>query len=315
MDDYVDKSYCKNVYVQGFTTVVIKDSLNRSIETLHGFFHQGYWLADFLVNIDTFYRSSPDDGIQDFIFQTKEDTDLHLKYYIVARATQTDGNHYSSFNACSENPILLVAHKPTEDFKNSLFQTSFLKQAQLHLKDLCPQSQKFQILGINDALPPQTDRVIFQADINLADDSITTVYHQPIDKSDIPKPTELRKESGENLLTIHPDKKEQSKPAQDQPAPTIKRVKNKGQSAIDLALIARVSGKAIPGETVVYIDHTDSAYFAIATQPLPLMLKTQTTLSPGWYFIKGEFNADNERMMVLVSSAQLCQKEWCLDEE
>ena len=307
----VDKSYCHDGFVQGFTTVSIKDSLNRTAETLHGFFYKGYWLTDFTGKTDVFYRSSPDDGVQDFIFQSGEDKDLHLTYYAVARAVQSDAQHYSAFTLCGETATLIVMHDPISDFKQSLFQSALLKQARAHIQHLCPQTQKLQILGapINTH---NTQQAVFQADIDLSTDEVRLLYHTPIDKNNIPKPTELRHEDGENILTIQPQKLETPVPSQSTKVQTEK-ANNDTQSATDLALIAKINGQT-NGKSVVYVDHMTQDQQAQVTHPTPLLLQVSTALAAGWYLINGTFSHDGENTLVTTSSVKSCQKEWCENE-
>jgi len=313
----LDKSYCKDGMAQGFTTVALKDSLNRTVETLHGFFHQGYWLTNFTGPIEHYVRSSPDEGVQDFIYQTGKDEDLHLSYYLVARAKYMDGQHYSAFYPCSEKPILLVAHEPTTDFKQSLFQSAIVKQAQTHLLQLCPEAKGVQILGTS-LNKLDTDMAMFQADVDFDEESITMNYREPIDKSVIPKPTELRREEGESILTIHPDKKGQIETTygetsqKPQELPT-KRPTNL-QSAIDLSLITQITGTQTKGQVIVYVDHMNENQMAVTTFPQTLLLNGQTALSPGWYIIQGAFTYEGNNTLVQLTSAKPCQKEWCLDE-
>lgn len=315
----VDKSYCHDGLVQGFTTVTLKDSLNRTVETLHGFFHQGYWLTNFVGNINTFYRFSPDEGVQDFIFKSGEDKELHLTYYSIARATQSDGEHYSAFTTCAPETSLLIAHDPITDFKQSLFQSALLKQAQKHQLKLCPETDKIHILGIPQNSHSSQDKV-FQADVDLKNEEISISYHAPIDKNAIPKPSELRHEDGENILTIRPQKQEQitvtygeallTHPSIPQ---TLVPKRKDVQSATDLALTAKIMDNQVSGSVVVYVDRMSEQH-AIVTRPFPLVLQTQTALSPGWYVINGTFTYDGQDNIVQVLSATSCQKEWCEDE-
>ena len=314
----VDKSYCKEGLVSGFTSVILKDSLNRTTETLHGFFHQGYWLTDFTGPINQFYRFSPDDGIQDFIYQTGQDKDLNLTYYLVARATYAQDQHYSAFTQCSENPILLMTHEPTSDFKKSLFQSAVIKAAQTHFLNLCPNAKNLQILAVSDK-KINTDSAVFQADIDFTEESITTTYHDFSNTVNMPKPTELRHENAENILTIKPNIQDKITTSYETQAntPDTKephKKQNGLKSAIDLALLAQITGKNITGKTVVYVDHTDAHQRAVVTLPTPLFLQSQTALSSGWHIIQGSFLYNNHEIIVQLMSAKQCQKEWCFDE-
>ena len=309
----VDGNYCQDGFVQGFTSVAVKDALDRTVETLHGFFYQGYWFSNFVEPIDVVYRTAFDTGMQNLIFKTGEEKDLRLSYYLLAQATLKD-EHYSSFEVCMPQPTLFVAHEPVEDFKQSLFQSSVLKAAQQYLLRVCPEAKKLQILGIKPGMP-DVESAFFQADLNLADESVTVVYRTPINKEDIPKPLELRREAGESLLTI-PAQKQETMVAEVTPVQEEKQRDNKTfQSAVDLALIARVFNKEIMGETIVYVDHMNEAQQAVVTQPTRLLLKAQTALAAGWYLIQGAFAPQGEEVVIQLISAKSCQKEWCSDED
>ncbi len=317
----VDKSYCKDGTINGFTAVTIKDSLNRPIETLKGFFHQGYWLSDFTNPINEYYRFSPDDNVQDFIYKTGQDQDLRLTYYLVARAKREDGQNYPAFISCSETPILLVAHEPTADFKKSLFQNAVLKATQTHLLQLCPKAHQLQILGLS---PSQlnTENSLFQANVNFEQEAVTINYTEPVNKDAIPKPTELRHENGENILTIRPAEKGQisssyingeEKTLSPTKEPKIKKREDL-KSAVDLALVSKITGTEIDGKTIVFVDHINEHQMGVITIPLTLLIRTQTAISPGWYIIQGKFSYDGENTIIQLTSAEPCQKEWCFDE-
>lgn len=316
----VDKNYCHDGWVHGFTTVTIKDALNRTVETLHGFFHHGYWLTDFIGKTDEIFRSNPEDGLQDLIYKTGADTDLNATYYTVARATLNDEKHYSAFTTCSKETTLLVAHDPISDFKQSLFQTALLKQAQEHLLKMCSQTKRIHIFG-TAANAHTTQQAVFHADINLENEEIKISYHSPIDKSAIPMPSELRHEGGEHLLTIHPQKEtvkatygEEKKQPIPPPPPKSKLPKNT-QSATDLALTAKVSNVSTQGRAIIFVDHMGTDQLANITRPTPLKMRVQTAMTQGWYVIDGTFNPENADIVIQPLTVKKCQKEWCTDED
>ena len=95
------------------------------------------------------------------------------------------------------------------------------------------------------------------------------------------------------------------------PLPIEEEPKELLQSAVDFALIARVLKKDITGKAIMYVDHTNPKRLAVVTKPYPLFLKSQTALSPGWYWIEGNFHAEDKDIIVQVTSANLCEKAWC----
>lgn len=315
----VDASYCHGGWVQGFANVVVKDVLDRSIETMNGFFHQGYLLAEFVDRLDTFYRFSPQEKMQDFIFKSGEDKELNLEYYTVARSSELK-NHYGPFIVCPEKPTLFVVHEPISDFKQSLFQTSLFKKAKEHILKRCPKATALEVLGTSDK--PSSEKWILRANLDFASEEITLNYQFPVDKNEIPRPKELRREGGENLLTVPAtkeaiEKRLNTKEVIEKQAPmptSAEENDKKRKSAVDLALLTRVLKNNSEGQVIVYVNQQRLDKTFEVTRPLPLILKTQESLVPGWYLIDGIFQAEGSDVVVQVLSAKLCLKEWCMDE-
>ena len=315
----MDSSYCHGGWVQGFANVVVKDVLDRTIETLNGFFHQGYLLTEFVDRLDTFYRFSPQEKTQDFIFKSGEDKEVNLEYYVVARSSELE-NHYGPFVVCPQKPRLFVVHEPISDFKQSLFQTSLFKKAKEHILKRCPKATALEVFGTSDK--PSSEKWVFHANLDFSSDEITLDYHFPVGKSEIPRPQELRREGGENLLTIPAAKEALQKPIDkkediNQQAPVLlwgEEDNKKRKSAVDLALLARVLKNHVEGQAVVYVDRPKLDKTFEVTRPLPLILKTQESLVSGWYLIDGVFQTEGSDIVVQVLSAKLCLKEWCMDE-
>lgn len=308
----VDKSYCHDGWVQGFTSVVLKDSLNRTARTLKGFFHQGYWLSDFPGPIDTFYRLTPKKEVQDFIFEAYTDKNTNAVFYTVATSAFTE-NQYSAFNLCSENPLLLVVHEPVTDFDQSLFQTKILDAAQRLVKQKCPDTKKFNLAGGSSQILAEGDGP-FRASVDMTTEETTLSFTSPVPLKEKLHPTELRRESAERIITIDPqlptEKSTDSQPTQSD-QPDSAETTPQWQSAVDLALTAHVYQTPVHGETIIYIDNSTSL---VATRPLPLTLQSEQPLSSGWHLIKGSFNAHGETTRVHILSAKPCLKEWCADE-
>lgn len=305
----VNQAYCHEGWVHGFASVVLKDSLRRTAKTLGGYFHKGYWLSDFIGNIDTFYRMSSGLSQEDFVFPIDIDKELNSEFYMVARAEKKDGE-YGSFDICPQQPVLLVLHQPIEDFKASLFQTKLIQKAQNVILTKCPETKEFTLLGIEKVTTPL--RWILRGYIDLKGSEVNLTYQA--NSNVVPRPSELRHEEGENLITI---------PAQqnpDQPKlannPTKKtEIKDGQQSAVDLALLAQVLQQDIQGKAVVYVAHKNADYSFAVTRPLPLAMQSQETLSPGWYLVDGVFQYNKGQVVVKVSSVTRCLKEWCLNDE
>ncbi len=331
-----DETYCKEGFLNGFTIAALKDSLNRTDATLSGFFYQGYYLSDFIPNLKTFYRSAPEENVQDFIYPLNEDKENALLFYGVARATQVK-NTYSPFVVCSETPILLVAHHPASDFKQALFQAQVLKKAKARALMTCPQALKVQIIGIEESdQAPTTNDWIFKATMDIESEE-TTLFYRMQTPTAIPKPSELKQESAQNLMTVHPkdaseiaitygdpqpmpDSKAEPTAPKEMPESEaasfqalLKTEDTAPRSAVDLALIAEVNGD-VKGKSIVYIETTSFSNASRITRPLTLNLKSQNTLASGWYLTEGLFHATPNGIEVELFGAKPCLKEWCTNE-
>jgi len=317
----VNQSYCDTGWVQGLTTVQLKDSLNRPAKTLKGFFHQGYWLSAFLEPIQEFWRESSQDETQDFIYQIAQNKELNITYYTVARSYSQEGN-YGAFELCPTQPILLIQHPAGTDFKQSLFQSALLKEAKDIMGKRCPNSSSFQILAIVTTTP-SLKNWRFRAVVDIHNNETTLFYRDIPAEGNIPRPSELRREVGERLLTIKPPKtidKTLHLPSKNDPQleqtgslPKVPTTTNT-QSAIDLALLANVLKTDVQGTAAVYIETTELTSSIQTTKPLKLSLQTQQPLSTGWYLIDGIFHHQPTGVNVQVLSATPCKKEWCLNE-
>ena len=305
----VNSAYCHDGWVHGFAPVVLKDSLKRTARTLEGYFHKGYWLSDFTGELDTFYRVSPDLKQQDFIFQVASNQDLDTIFYLTAHAEEKDGN-YGPFDICPQQPVLVAVHQPTSDFKESLFQSKLMKEAQKLIISKCPATKKFTLLGVDKMAIPVL--WMLRADINLQNSEINLTYRADGDK--VPRPSELRRETGENLLTV---------PAQKQPKQDVlpanksrETVSSDGRkSAVDLALSTQALHREHKAKVVVYVAGKNADYSFSVTRPFPLLLQSQEMLSPGWYLVEGIFQPNEGLVKLQALSVTHCLKEWCLDDQ
>ena len=310
----VNENYCKDGWVNGFASVVLKDSLRRSVKTLEGYFEKGYWLSDFPGEVGAFYRMEREPQKQDLVFEMAKDDELDVVFYRVARS-EGKNEEYGAFEICPLEPSIIVTHQPVSDFKTSLFQSKLIRLARDHLLSKCPKIKKFDVWGVESV--DSLSKWIFQARFDLASEEMTLNYQTMLDPNDIPRPSELRHEQGENLITIHPQKNEQKK--EDVGGVEAKnkddQSRNEIKSAVDLSLLAQVLQQEIKGKTIVYVTTKRSDYSFVVTHPLPLVLKFQEMLSTGWYLIDAVFQPQEEGALVQVLSAKKCQKEWCVDEK
>ena len=317
----VDPASCKDGWVNGFATVSVKDPLNRLVETLHGYFYNGYWFLEYPGNVTAFERTNPESDTQSFIFQAAQEPDLELTYYAVARATRPKDGVYSGFRLCSERPVFLVAHDPIGDFQQSLFQSTTLKNAKKLLPKLCPKSKQIELLGVSAQNPTDTNWV-FQAIINFENDENTLKYNTRNTSTPIPMPTELRREDGEKLLTIQPQQEGTPKAFYGEATPPTEEMETifipesePAKSAFDLALLARVKSADVRGRAMIHIDNVRMDETIDVDLPIPLSAKGDAKLTPGWYMATGLFRNENGKDFIQILSAKPCLKEWCPDEK
>ena len=198
----VDQNYCQKGWVQGFTTVTLKDALNRDVRKLNGFFHNGYWLSDFPGQITEFFRYAHHATHQDFILNNHVDDSAHTSFYTIAQSDKSQ-EEYSAFNLCPKESIVLAVHTPVTDFEQSIFQMDLIKKAQKIIHQQCPKTTKFHIIGGTNQILLEEDGP-FHATIDTKTEETTLSYTPPPSLTNKPQPTELRHESGEHLLTIQP---------------------------------------------------------------------------------------------------------------
>ena len=311
----VDESYCQKGFVQGFTTVLIKDSLGRTAQELKGYFHQGYWLSDFPGPIAEFQRGFPQNKAQTLLFKIQSDNDTD--FYLATQSTPKE-DHYSAFEICTIVPTIMAVHEPATAFGQSAFQTQILSLAQKLVKERCPQAKQWQIIGGTNQILAEGDGP-FHANINLTSDETTLSFNSPIPLKEKLHPTELRHESAEPILTIQPEPphiQSASEEKQEMTPPPFQEISGtpqQTQSAVDLALMAHVLQSPIQGKAVIYIDDTKDGLSI--TRPLPLKLQTTQPLNKGWHIVMGMFKPQKATTDIHILWAKACLKEWCTDED
>ena len=238
----------------------------------------------------------------------------------MAQATQQK-DKYTSFNLCPEQPLLLAVHEPINDFDQSIFQTKLITQAQILMKQSCPNIQEFQLIGGSKQICTEESGP-FHATINMRTEEITFSYTALPSPENRPRPTELRHESGERLLTIQPqasiDSEQETANLKQTGSTTetseINFSPDQIQSAVDLALTSQVLKTSIQGKTILYIENKGLSQNPIATRPLFLTIQSPRPLNSGWYVIQGTFVPHHDNTNVHILWEKSCKKEWCADE-
>ena len=317
----VQPSSCRDGWVEGFATVSLKDSLERLVETLHGYFYNGYWFLEFPGEIKSFQRSSPQKNIQSFIFPIQQEDNLELIYYGVARTERPENGAYSAFHLCSKKPVFLVAHDPVHDFQQSVFESAVLKNAQKTLKQICPEATNFELFGVSTK-NPNDNAWFFHAQIDSKKNENIVQYKTATNtNTSMPRPTELRHEDGEHLLTVKPDSERIKVSYGDTPMPEpptktiIIPATEPLKSAVDLVLLARTKTTDVRGRAVIHINTTQLNETTQIDLPTPLIGKGLPDLKPGWYIVGGLFRYENNQDVIQILSAKNCLKEWCEDEK
>ena len=96
---------CPDGWVEGFTSVRVFNAFGNEVETLVGFFKNGY-LLDKFVNLDTVVaRGNPAKNEQTLTILIDTDQESHVEYLALTRAKMSDKGVYSTFSLCKKgNP-------------------------------------------------------------------------------------------------------------------------------------------------------------------------------------------------------------------
>ena len=73
------ESACQNGWVEGYQEVYLYSPRKEMMETLSGFFVEGYWLDQFPAPKEILDRSSPKEKVQSLTFKLGEDKEANIK--------------------------------------------------------------------------------------------------------------------------------------------------------------------------------------------------------------------------------------------
>ena len=315
---------CPNGWVEGFANVQLFDLFDTEVIAISGFFKQGYWLEQFTHLEKPMFYSSLNEDTKTLSFLIDTDQPSNTQYLALFRSTREKDRAYSSFFTCKKEAYFLVVHPYTEDFKNPAFQGRIFKQLRQEAKILCPDIQRLIILGVTTTQTPSTNW-IFHADMDLTTGQTNLRYRQSAADEKNDKPSELRKEKAEPIVSItsspttiiHADYGIQTPKTNSE----IVTSKNKSSqlwdytdynySALDLALLAKITPQPIQGKAVMHIASVSLDGTGAVDQPCPILLQQAIDLKPGWVKVQGSFSIQNDKIIVKPLTIYPCTQEWC----
>ena len=315
---------CPDGWVEGFANVQLFDLFDTEVMTISGFFKQGYWWEQFtpLENLVSYESLDEDTKTLSFLIDT--DKPSNTQYLALFRSTKQKDRAYSAFSMCQKEAYFLVVHPYAEDFKNSAFQGRIFKQLRQEAQILCPKIQHLIIFGSTFSQMP-SNNCVFRADMDLTSGQTNLRYRQPSPDIQSDKPSELRKEKSETIVaitsspttTIHADYG--AKIPTTNPKTGIQKNKSPqpwdytayNYSAIDLALLAKITPQPIQGKAVMHIASVALDGTGFVDQPYPILLQRAIDLKPGWAIVHGTFSIQDEKVIVNPLTIYPCTQEWC----
>lgn len=159
----VKESACQNGWVEGDAEVQLYSPTKQLMETLSGFFSQGYWLnTTFIPEGRIIERNSPAERTQSLSFLLGRDEEANITYVGQLRAIQPPDRPYGAFEGCPDFRILVVVPEK-EVFQNSAFQEKIAEQGIVYARSYCSSLETIALFGSTSIQKP---KIIFQMQVN-----------------------------------------------------------------------------------------------------------------------------------------------------
>ena len=306
----VKASSCKDGWVDGDADVQLYSPTKQLMETLSGFFSQGYWLDNFPPVKQIIERGSPAEHIQSLSFLLGKDEEADITYVGQLRAVQPENRTYSAFQGCPDFRVLVVV--PEGDvFQNPAFQNKIAEQGVKYARFYCPTIEVVALFGATSMYSP---KIIFQMQVDPATEEKEIIpvseKKQDLDK----KPLELRTEETDVLLSVEPSEEDKTIVSYIPKTDSLSQEENISKDVQrmvlgDMRILSNVSGQSVLGKTVVHINQVLLDGTGLTDLPEEIQLKYYPNLKTGWAVVKGDFKAGVMR----VFDVQFCKQEWCTD--
>ena len=277
---------------KGFATINITDDKNNSIQTLNGYFLNGFFIGDIPLNSYTIKRSAEANGTQNLFYFIEKDDNLKVQYIGKMQAHLINGA-YTHFEACYPFELLIQTQNKSL-FNNATTIRNLFTIAKSYAQTICPQVEQIVFLATDS---PSLDK--------------TGIFFQKIFYKDNLSDTWMEDTRLSFNYVLNPPK---NKPAPD--IPVIETVIKEEQKPElnPYKYIVHISDKT--NKKVLFVD---KPYIMKAIQN-----NYTLTLKPGWYKVKANLTpmedlekkrtgiSLNEKADIIdITSAQICNNSNC----
>ncbi len=163
---------------KGFASVDIKDEKNNSLQTLNGYFLNGFFIGATPLNSYAIKRSANADGTQHLYYFIDKDDELDIEYIGKMNAHLINGV-YTSFESCSPFEVTLKTQNKDLFKENDTIQNLFTV-AKSYALTLCPQVQQITFSATES--PSLADDGIFFKEV-LYKDALSGLWIQDMKQS------------------------------------------------------------------------------------------------------------------------------------
>lgn len=305
---------CPDGWVNGYSKINIYNPQKELKEILTGFFLAGYWLDRFPAKGELQDRTNPSENVQALTFIADTDTEDNTTYLVQLRAERPQNRIYGPFQGC---PIfrLLVVVKDKNLFQNEAFQEHLATKASAYAQRFCTNLETIAVFGATKKNARVPD-ILFQMQIDPETNEKTLVDpSNDLQESDLNEPIELRRQSGEILMSVEPNESDlliqygnKERPKIKDPVP-VNTPKEDLTSLVHLNIQSQLTNHPTQGRVIVHINSIGLDGSASVDLPQPVLLKYHPHLKIGWAVVQGYFYQNKMQ----VNEITFCQKEWCSD--
>ena len=287
-------------FEKGNFKINILNNKNDILQTLDGFFINGFFIGELPLNSHVIKRSAEKDGTQNLYYFLDKNDDLKIKYIGKMQAKLT-GNIYTNFELCDSFEIWLQTSNK-ELFKDQTTLQNLFTGAKSYAQTLCPNVQTI-VFGATDSPSLKEDGIFFKE--HLIKDNSTALWMPDLDNSFnyVLSPNFSEEVDHKPTPVVQEENEQQEETAVK--IETLKETKN---------LIVHVSNKT--NNKVLFIDK-------------PYLMKTLQTektkdLKEGWYKIdahledmsdlekkKTGISLNQKAFSINITSTERCNSEQC----
>ena len=304
----VDSTACTSGWVDGFAKVEVYSPTHQKTETLEGFFSQGYWLNDFRTIGPVLSRTSVHEGIQSLSFLLGKDEEADITYVGQLRSIQPEGRSYGPFQGCPDFRVMVVVPDDSV-FQNEAFLDKIVTQGLAYARSYCADLDVLALFGTTSL---DKAGILFQMQVDAVTEERRLIPVKPAVPEKIVKPTELRSEKTDVLMSVEQGKESPVVSYKTRPPVeeiSVRRSEKKKEALRHLNILADISGKPVSGRCVVHIKNILLNGTGVTDLPEKIELLYYPGLKTGWAVIEGELTGHQMQ----VFNVQFCEEEWCTD--